>query len=466
LTHLNAGRALPPNNGAVNDPDASARRLRRFVMASLVLALASGSAGPSRAQAFPVPVPPSILAVPLLLLLIPVGIQLSRSDETEVRRLEAREDWAALVALASRRLAAHPGDVQWHELRGRALQRQGRCGEAIGDLRAVFEHRLVHAPLAADPAFDAGLALGLCEMALPDWDAAARTMTRLSTLAPSRWEPDYHLGVIYARRADTAAALAMVESLKGKSPGMAASLQAYLGASRAQALAGPETPQVAAPAAPAQRFIADGRLAVGSHALVLPPGAWYLGATSRHTVRGGNVRPLVARTTEVPVVTVHAYSLGADSSVAAVVAFSANPVEAYGISYWNVDDGCAASGTVYLKRFNRGFDQPECVHVRRVDAASALASARLGPALRVAMAAGASAPALSYEVHYERYAMDWAVAATVLVPVPTFADDVAAQQWAQALAEGLRPLSRQPGSAIAGLPPLGPSVQVPAPAPE
>jgi hypothetical protein len=422
-----------------------------------MLALALVAPAPGRAQVgFPIPVPASVLVVPLLLLALPLGMELSKSDATRVRELEARRDWRGLAALATRRLDAQPGDLHWHALRGRALQQQGRCGDAIPDLRLAFEGQTALSPVQVESAFATGVTLGVCEMAGWDLTSAAQTLRRLATLDPGRWEPDYHLGVILALQGDLEGARAAQARLQVKNAAMAAALQSrYIDPGVASVpsadLAGPETPVTGAAAG----ALSDARLVIGNRTLVLPPGAWVLAATSQETVRGSSMRNAVSRTNDVTVLTHHAYAVERDR-LSAVATFSANPKQAYGTSWWMADVPCKMPDAVVLERFNSPFDQPECLSVRVVDRATAAALAALEPALHAARAAGATLPAASYEVHYVRYGLDWVVASTWLLPMQRVAGDLAAVQWALALAEGLRPLGRQSGAQSVTVPPLGP----------
>jgi hypothetical protein len=192
---------------------------------ALVLAVALGLPLQARAQApFLVPIPASILVAPLVMLLIPLGMELSKSDEKRVQELEARGDWASIAAMATQHLGAKPGDLYWLELRGRALQRQSGCAAALPDLRQAFDERLAQAPLQPEPTFAAGLSLGLCEMAVWDLNAAAATMVRLSPLAPQRWEPIYNLGVIRALQGDLDGARAAEAALRPRNAEMADAL--------------------------------------------------------------------------------------------------------------------------------------------------------------------------------------------------------------------------------------------------
>lgn len=428
---------------------------RTLPVTLLALAL---TAAPARAQApFPIPVPASVLTIPLLLLLIPLGMELSKTDETRIRQLESRGEWGALVALATRRLAERPGDPQWHEVRGRALQRQGRCVDAIADLRVAFDGGMAQAVVPGEPTFAAGLTLGLCEMAVWDLPAAARTMTRLAQLAPERWEPDYNLGVIRALQGDLDGARAAQALLRPKNPAMADTLQARsIGPAQAAATPALVTPAdtgvTAAPPVP----MADARLVIGNRILVLPPGPWFMGSTTQQTVRGSQMRYAATRLNDVPVVTASAFAMTADARLSAAVSFSANPKQAYGTTWWQADEPCVLRDALVLERFKSAFDQPECLSVRVVDPAAALGSTRLQPALQAAQAAGATLPASSYEVHYARYGLDWVVSATWLLPAQRVAGDLAAIQWAHALADGLRPLAREPSGQVVVPPPLGP----------
>jgi hypothetical protein len=196
------------------------------------------------------------------------------------------------------------------------------------------------------------------------------------------------------------------------------------------------------------------RLRIGPMVLDLPAGRWFEAPAGKHTVRGGRSRPLVSGATEVSVLTARAYALGNDGSVAAVVAFASNAQQAYGMSYWNVDDPCAAPATIYLHRFSRSLDQPSCAYVRLVDPVAAPPSADVRGAVQAAAAAGAGWKDNAYELHYAGYGLDRVVEATVLVPTHYFAGDMAAAQWVHALAAQLQPLARRPGNHSATLPAL------------
>ena len=132
---------------------------------ALALALALAFPAQARAQAplfIPLVPPAGVVLAPLtLMLLIPLDMELSKTDEKRVRELEARGDWAGVVALATRNLAAAPGDLYWLELRGRALQRQSARGRKTPHTRpetpdcydncscrvnGFFATKLLHAP--------------------------------------------------------------------------------------------------------------------------------------------------------------------------------------------------------------------------------------------------------------------------------------------------------------------------------
>ena len=431
----------------------------------LVLVLFLGMAAPARAQyeaAFALPPPASILALPLLLLLIPLGMQLSKSDEARVRELEARGDWAGLAALAAKRLSEHPDDMYWHELSGRALQRLGRCGDAIPDLRVAFDARSAQAGQSVEAVFAVGLTLGLCEMAIRDLPAAAQTMNRLRTLAPESWEPDYNLGVIHALKGDLDAARAAAATLATKQPGMAAALQSrYIDPSGQAAPTGTPLAEPAAistepgaprhvPAVPLE----DLRLVIGNRVLALPPDNWFRAGTVHTSMRARRAQR--DPWSEVPVSTVHGFALAGSNRLAGALAFSANPRQAFGMSLWEADEPCALPDAIYLERFQSSFYKPECLSLRVLDSSAALASPPLRPALQAATAAGATLPSASYEVRYANYGMDWAVSVTFLLPLQRLAGDMDAIQWAHGLANSLRRLARAPGLQEATVPPLSP----------
>jgi tetratricopeptide (TPR) repeat protein len=392
-----------------------------------------------------VPLDASILVAPLLLFVIPLAMHLSRSDEKRMRELEARGDWAAMTALAAKRLQAHPGDVHWLELRGRALQRQGRCIEATPDLASAFQGQLA-VQGQAESAYAAGLALGMCQLAAPDLAAAAATFERLQQLSPLQPEPAYNLGVIRTMQGDTGGAAAALATLESRNAPLAASLRAYMAA--ASAPSARDTKPSATTPLPEPIRITQSRLDVGSRALQLPTADWYLASRSESTVRGGKMQLMSGRNETVPLVTLRAYGLAADGGLAAAVEFSANPRQAYGILYWNADDGCAVSNVLHVQRFRAGFDQPECVYLRMV---APSAESRWQPLLQ---AWGGPPPGLAYEVHYERYGTGWLVGSTFLLPVNQVAGDLAAVHWAHALAAQLRPLARSNHPNAAVTPPL------------
>lgn len=415
--------------------------LRSLTIAPLALALMLPAT--SRPQP-PVPfvaVDASILAGPLLLLVIPLALHLSRSDEKRVREFEARDDWPGLASFASSRIEQHPGDTHWLELRGRALQRQGRCRDAMPDLSTAFESHLT-APSATKATYAAGWALGMCQMALPDLVAAATTFERLQQLDPSQPEPAYNLGVIRTIQGDTAAAAAAAASLTSRNASLGESLRAYMVAAAAQPAAG--TSSFATNRIP----IAQGLLGIGGRALQLPGGDWYLASRSQSSVRGGTMRSASARTQLISVLSLQAFALAQDGSFVAAAEFTANPQQAYGVAYWNADDGCAVRNVLHLKRFRADFDQPECVYLRMISPA---AEARWQPLLQ---GWGGPPPGLAYEVHYERYGTGWLVTSTFLLPVTSITGDFAATQWAHSLAAQLRPLARSNHPAAALVPAL------------
>ncbi len=434
---------------------------------ALALALALGLPLQARAQApFFVPIPASILVGPLVMLLIPLGMELSKSDEKRVQELEARGDWASIAAMATQHLAAKPGDLYSLELRGRALQRQSGCSAALPDLRQAFDGRLVQLPLLPAPAFAAGLSLGLCEMAVWDLNAAAATMGRLAPLAPQRWEPIYNLGVIRALQGDLDGARAAEAALRPRNAEMADALRTrYItpvsGRAAASGAPAAEMPAGATPAAtPGERLptlLADSVLAIGNRTLALPPGRWYGTAPGSQTVLGGHIRVAPVKIDPVVLGVLGAFELANQGQLAAAAVFSANPKQAYGISWWNVDEPCILRDGVYAERFRSAFDQPECLSVRVVTPAMARASRDLQPVLLAAEAAGAGLPEAAYEVRYARYGLDWVVTSTWLVPTQRMAGDLAAIQWGHALADVLRPLARWPEPQRVSPPALGPT---------
>lgn len=447
---------------------------RRLNALTLMIALALPV--PARAQAplFIPLVPPlgAILAPLALMVLVPLGMELSKTDEKRVRELETRGDWAAVAALATRNLAAAPRDPYWLELRGRALQRQSGCAAAVPDLGQAFDARLAQTPVLPEPAFAVGLALGQCEMALWDLPAAADTMGKLAALSPQRWEPVYNLGVIQALQGNVAGAAAAYASLRERNPAMADALLArYI----EPALPSPapssvqSTPTDAVPsgvAAPGSAVaspaglppsLGDTGLTIGNRVLVLPPGRWYAAPQSTRTVMGGHIRVGPVKSDPVMLTTLGAFELSPSGRLGAAVAFSANAKQAYGISYWNVDEPCMLRDALAVDRFNSPYDQPECLSVRVVTPALARLSTDLVPALQAAQAAGATLPASAYEVRYARYGLDRVVVATWLVPTQRLAGDLAAVQWGHALAHGLRPLAWSSQAQTVSPPPLGPT---------
>ncbi|HEY0887822.1 MAG TPA: hypothetical protein VGE20_21185 [Ramlibacter sp.] len=419
--------------------------------ALLALALCMALPGPAPAQPLPFAVPPpaGVVVAPLLLLALPLIIELSRPDESRVRVFEADEDWEGLARLAERRLRERPGDPRWHELRGLARQRQGRCREAAVDLQPAFEAYAGDPAARPGAAFDTGLRLGLCEMAERDFDGAARTFRRLAELAPQRPEPAYHLGLIDIRRGDLAAASAQLAALRERSPPLAQSLAQAIDA--AARLAAPGEP----PSVPAA-MLPTPQLQLGPLVLALDRERWYAGPGGQRTVRGGQGRVPSARTTDVRLATATAYAAAGDGSLAAAIAWSANPQQAYGTSAWNADDPCAAADALYRHRFNRSFDRPECAALRLLEPGGAAPHPDLAPVLAAAGESGVHWLDRAYELRYAAYGLDRVVEVVVLVPVHRMAGDMAAVQWLHALASQLRPLAAHPARTAAQLPPLAP----------
>jgi hypothetical protein len=448
-----------------------ARLVTLLARASLALVLA-GAPMLARTQApFPIPVPASVVVGPLMLLMIPLFMDISQPDRATLRDLELRHDWDGLAALATARLAKRPDDLKWVALRGQARQRQGRCGEAIPDLRRVFDGLSAQRDAKLESVFSSGLAQGLCEMALRDWPVATQTMTSLSALAPKRWEPSYNLGVIRALQGDMDAARNDLAALRPLNPAMAASLQTYLDACASCGAAAVANPPAVAPsslALPASHpdgpagaaADTDTRLTIGVRTIVLPPGRWVRTADALESMEGRQSHRFDAAVTQVPVATLGAYALADDARLAAAVAFSANAVRAVGASYWSEPAPCGVRDALHVEQLRKYLGQPECLYVRLVTPASAVASPRLGAVLQAALTAGAALPAAAYELHYARYDEEWVVSATWLVPLQRIAGDLAATQWAQALAAqwppNLPPTARKPAPLVIAVPPLGP----------
>lgn len=406
---------------------------RKTLAAALAASLAMAPGARAQAPMIAVPVGPEVLAVPLLLLLLTLGMKMSQSDEKTVRELEKRGDWAAVVALADKRLAARADELTWREIRGRALQRSGRCELAMLDLRYAFERRVSAGGAAAnDAAFQVGLALGLCEMQAWQLEAAAATMTRLAALAPTRWEPPYNLAVIAAQRSDAAAP------------------------ARASARAASPAPLPAPLAMHPAVQLNQQQLRIGDRGMQLPAGAWTLQSSTSHSVRASEFRR-AQLVDEVPLVTVRALATAPDGSLAAAVAFTANPQRAYGMAYWGGEDLCAVRDVLHVDRFRNSLNQPECVYVRLVSAEAVRDSPRLAPALAAAAQAGMPLPSWAYEIHYSLYGQDWMVASTWLLPASRLAGSLAAVQWARDLAAQMAPMARRADALPALVPPLGPA---------
>jgi hypothetical protein len=395
--------------------------------------------------------PTSIVVGPLLLLLIPWAV--SSSDGGRIREMEAKGDWDGMAAFASERLDKQPEGLQWHALRGRARQQQGRCADAVGDLKRAFDALAAQPAAKADAVFAAGLALGACEMVLRDWPAATRTMTAIEALAPVRWEPAYNLGVIQALQGDNDAVRVTQARLAALNPGAARSLQAYV-----DACGGVEPlPRAEAPVDPIPRS----QLTIGPRTVVLPPERWVPVKSAPETVSGSRRDHGSLRDVAIPVTTQTTYALTDDGRVMAALAFTANAVQAYGTSFEDVADPCEARDTLAVERPGRRAGGPECLSLRAVNAAPASLSPRLQPVLQAALAAGASLPSAGYELRFVRYEWDWVVDVTWLVPQCRLAGDLDAMAWLRTLAaqwpSSNRPWTNpQSGPRAATMPPLGP----------
>lgn len=414
-------------------------------LGTVLIAACVATVPPARAQApFPVPIPGEVFLLPLLLLALPLAHEWSKSDRDRLRELQSRQDWDRVAALAERELAARPGDARWLDVRGRARMAQGRWDEAVADLRAAFD-AMADAGIDVERRRAVGLALALGESLAGDAEAARKTLGRLRALDPDGtvWHPWYQLGVLAARRGDTAALAEALVALRPLRPQAAQRLQSDAEAATSDPSGWPTGP------APGTR------LAIGPHAVQLPGEGWTPGpdAPVQH-VRGG-LRQIL-QTSQAALHTRSAYAASGGRLHAAAV-FSANALQAYGVSSWDVPDPCAGEGPSLLhrSRFDAGFDHPECLLVRRVGGADAPAAV-LAPVLAAATAAGAAPPPRAHEIVYARYGLDWTVSLTLLLPVAQLPGDLAVSAWALALATALRPLAQDGAPREAALPPLRP----------
>jgi hypothetical protein len=245
-------------------------------------------------------------------------------------------------------------------------------------------------------------------------------------------------------------AFAALETLRAKSQPMADSLQTYLAA---VARVRSQERRSAEPGA-MPGLLPDARVAIGPVVLKLPAGAWFDGGSTRRLVRGGRSRPMISSTTQVEVVTSRAFSLDDGGNLAGSVALSTNPRQAFGISYWDVENPCDGPQGTYVHRFKKIPDQPECVDMRVIDPGATWPTAAAGQIWQAAAQAGVSWTEPAYRLHYAAYGLDRAVEVTALVPVYRFAGDVAAVQWLHAMAAQLRPLASHPANSSATLPAL------------
>jgi hypothetical protein len=442
---------------------------QRLLTVALAASLVAAPGVRAQIPAFPIPIGPDVLAVPLLLLLLGLGMKVTPDDEKTVRELERRGDVAGVIALADKRLAERANELTWREIRGWALQHSGRCALAMPDLRYAFEQRLEATPATDPAAWRIGLALGLCEMLAWQLEAAAVTMTRLAALAPGRWEPPYNLALMAAQRGDTQAMDAAVAQVAALDGARAAALRRELAVRPAgprEATAPPtaaaSSPAPAPPALPPTLPIhaavqLNGQvLRIGDRALELPQDAWVLQSSASDSVRGTVIRRAQLND-EVSLVTVRALATTPRGALAAAISFTANPRRAYGTGHWDGEDFCAVADALHVDRFKKSYEKPECVYVRLVDAEGARPSPRLGPVLVAAAQAGVSLPERAYEIHYSLYGQDWMVASTWLLPSSRLLGSLVAVQWARDLAAQMSPLARTPDMSPAVVPPLGPA---------
>jgi hypothetical protein len=315
------------------------------------------------------------------------------------------------------------------------------CAAALPDLRQAFDGRLAQAPLQPEPTFAAGAVAGPVRDGRVGLECRSGHDGPTVPLAPQGWEPIYNLGVIRALQGDLDGARAAEAALRPRNAEMADALLArYIVPGSASPA--PDTAAGLSAQALPERLppaLAEQALAIGNRMLVLPQGRWFGTAASSRTVLGGHIRVAPVKIDRVELTTLGAFEVTGAGRLAAAVAFTANKKQAFGISYWNVDDPCASRDGVYVERFNSPFDQPECLRLRVLTPAMMRAVADLQPVLQAAEAAGATLPAAAYEVQYARHGLDWVVTSTWLVPTHRLAGDLAAVQWGHALANALRP---------------------------
>lgn len=141
----------------------------------------------------------------------------SAGDKKTIDELEKKQDWNGMHELARKRLGANDTDAAWQYVDGFALQRLGRCSEAIPRFRLVL--------IVKPEVKDAQNELGRCLLADGQLDAARSTFAGLIGNSPHYWQAYYNLALVYVRKQDVFNARIYLEQLRSRNRKMAAEIE-------------------------------------------------------------------------------------------------------------------------------------------------------------------------------------------------------------------------------------------------
>lgn len=148
---------------------------------------------------------------------IPFGL-FSSDDNKAVQNLEQKQDWKGMLDLAETRLQSDENSSSWLYLNGLALQKLGRCDEAIPKYKRALD-------LKVGDYKEAQLNLGLCQAMKGELDIALTTFLDLAGKHPDYWQVYSNLIALYNQKHDPVNARVYLEQLKLRNLALASKLE-------------------------------------------------------------------------------------------------------------------------------------------------------------------------------------------------------------------------------------------------
>jgi hypothetical protein len=185
-------------------------------------------------------------------------------------------------------------------------------------------------------------------------------------------------------------------------------------------------------------------IAIGRRELVLWPGHWDLSAEETIGVQGyTSTNAIWAMTLRQGFASrLTAISWRDDELLAVVAMTGSSSSDLYDVVNWQ-DDSCKIDErrNVYHDDYVGGFDVPECLMVRSIDAYDSFALQRYGAALTLADRVSLVRPDGYYEVTYTKYMAGSFLRIDILVPAKSFKSESAAISWSKKFAQAARPFA-------------------------